>query len=281
MLKAIGFDLWETLITDTQELSRAQERLRLTRMETILRSRGHAAEAIMIERAYRALWHRCLELYWSVDVDVPCRRQIEHFLEHLGLDPAAFGEESLYELELAYANAAVDVPPALVPGADIVLRALRERGLRIGLISNTGRTPGYALREILRGHGLADQIDVMVFSNEHGACKPRPSIFEELRRGLGVAYDEMMFVGDNLHVDVYGAQQCGMKGVHFEPPVRGTAVAPPTGIEGSIVPDAHITRLEEVIDLVDVILGREDRERADEDRTLRPKGNSRALRRSG
>ncbi|HEX6178702.1 MAG TPA: HAD family hydrolase, partial [Thermoanaerobaculia bacterium] len=250
----IGFDLWETLITDTAELSREQERLRLTRMEAILTARGHAAEAVRIERAYRALWHRCLELYWSVDVDVPCRRQIEHFLEHLGLDPASFADEALDELELAYANAAVEVPPAIVAGADTVLPALRERGLRIGLISNTGRTPGYALREILRGHGLAEHIEVMVFSNEHGACKPQPSIFEELRRGLGVAYEEMMFVGDNLHVDVYGAQQCGIKAVHFEPPARGTAVAPPVGIEGSVVPDARITRLEEVIDLVDRLI---------------------------
>jgi putative hydrolase of the HAD superfamily len=254
MLKAIGFDLWETLITDTPDLSRAQERLRLTRMESILSARGHQSEAARIERAYRALWHRCQELYWAADVDVPCRRQIEHFLEHLGLDPGSFGEESLGELELAYANAAVEIPPSIVAGADIVLPALRERGLRIGLISNTGRTPGYALREILRGHDLARHIDVMVFSNEHGACKPQRSIFEELRRGLGVGYEEMMFVGDNLHVDVYGAQQCGMTAVHFEPPVRGTAVAPLVMTEHDIVPDARITRLEEVVGLADRLI---------------------------
>ena len=76
-LKAVGFDLWETLITDTPELSRQQERLRITRMEAILTARGHAAEAAMIERAHRALWHRCIELYWSDDRDIPCRRQIE------------------------------------------------------------------------------------------------------------------------------------------------------------------------------------------------------------
>ena len=66
----------------------------------------------------------------------------------------------------------------------------------------------------------------MVFSDEHGACKPRPSIFEELRASLGVEYNEMLFVGDNLYVDVLGAKRCGMRAMHFDPPVRGTAVAP-------------------------------------------------------
>lgn len=254
MLKAIGFDLWETLITDTPQLSRAQERLRLSRMEEILAARGRGAEAERIERAYRALWHRCYERYWAEDVDVPCRRQIEHFLEELELDPASFDSDALDELERAYAMAAVEIPPAVVEGAPLLLHALRQRGLRLGLISNTGRTPGYALREILRRAGLADHIDVMVFSNEHGACKPQPSIFEELRRGLGVDYGEMMFVGDNLHVDVYGAQQCGMRAVHFAPPVRGTAVAPPVGIEADVVPDARVTRLEDVIGVVDRLI---------------------------
>lgn len=253
MLRAVGFDLWETLITDTPDLSRQQERLRLTRMEAILRSRGHEAEAATIERAYRTLWHRCHQLYWSEDRDIPCRRQIEHFLEALDLDPRSFRDDSLDELEHAYASAAVEVPPAIVPGAAAVLPALRSRGLSIGLISNTGRTPGYALREILHTLGLAHFIDVMVFSNEHGVCKPQQSIFEELRRGLGVAYEEMAFVGDNLHVDVYGAQRVGMRAVHFVPPVRGTAVAPPVEMDEEVVPDARVTRLEELIGVIEIL----------------------------
>ncbi|HEX8618395.1 MAG TPA: HAD family hydrolase [Thermoanaerobaculia bacterium] len=250
MIKAIAFDLWETLITDTPELSREQERLRLTRMEEILRARGHGALAEQIEHAYRALWRRCHDLYWSSDVDVPCRRQIEHFLEELELDPALLDESVLAELEHAYAHAAVDVLPAVVEGAPAVLAELKSRGFAIGLVSNTGRTPGYALRPILAALGLAPSIDVMVFSNEHGACKPTPSIFEELRRRLGVAYEELVFVGDNIYADVHGAQRCGMHAVHFDPPVRGTAVAPPVEHGLEIVADAHITRLADLLHVV-------------------------------
>ncbi|HEX2835506.1 MAG TPA: HAD family hydrolase [Thermoanaerobaculia bacterium] len=251
MLRAVAFDLWETLITDTPELSRQQERLRMSRMEEILAGRGHADVADRIEVAYRTLWHKCQELYWSSDVDIPCRRQIEHFLEELQLDAHSFDEAMLSELEHAYAHAAVEVLPATVHGAAETLRELKARGFGIGLISNTGRTPGYALRGILDALGLAPSIDVMVFSNEHGSCKPQPSIFEELRRGLGVAYEEMLFVGDNLYVDVHGAQRCGMRGVHFVPPVRGTAIAPPVDHGLEIVPDARVTDLRDLLHVVD------------------------------
>ena len=249
MLKSVSFDLWETLITDTPALSREQERLRLTRMEEILTAGGYGALADRIEHAYRALWHRCQELYWSADKDVPCRTQIDHFLEELQItieDPA-----TLAALEDAYAHAAVEVLPAVVEGAPETLAALRARGLKIGLISNTGRTPGYALRRVLEELGLASSIEVMVFSNEHGFCKPVTSIFEELRRGLGLAFEEMAFVGDNLYADVHGAQRLGMVGIHFTPAKRGTAVAPHVEHGLEIVPDAVVRDLREVIAYVE------------------------------
>jgi putative hydrolase of the HAD superfamily len=251
MIAAVAFDLWETLITDSPASSRQQERLRLSRMEEVLRARGHGTVADRIEHAYRALWHRCQELYWSQDRDVPCRRQIEHFLEALELAPSAFDEAMLAELEHAYAHAALEVLPAAVDGAAETLAALKERGFGVGLISNTGRTPGSVLRSILGELGLAQSIDAMVFSNEHGHCKPRPSIFEELRRSLGVRYDEMVFVGDNLYADVHGAQRCGMRAVHFDPPVRGTAVAPHVDHGLEIVPNARVTTLAEVLSAIE------------------------------
>jgi putative hydrolase of the HAD superfamily len=261
MIRAIAFDLWETLITDTPELSRRQERLRLTRMEEILARRGFASTADEIERAYRRLWHRCQELYWSRDMDIPCRVQIEHFFEALDVDASSIDDATMHELEHVYANAAVEVPPRVVAGADDVLREMKSRGLRVGMISNTGRTPGSALRRILEGAGLAEAIDAMVFSNEHGACKPQTSIFETLRASLGVAFDEMLFVGDNPYADVLGAQRCGMLAVHFTPPVRGSAVAPPVDHGEEIVADATISDLRELPAVIDALTAEASRTR--------------------
>lgn len=245
MLKAVAFDLWETLITNTPDVSLAQKRARLTRMESVLLAHDHVAEAHRIENAYRSSWARLHELYWSADRDVPCRRQIEVFLEELGIDWEALEQATLDELERAYAGVAVDILPRLVTGAGDVLKEVHEQGLRTGLISNTGRTPGYALREVLKKLDLAPDLDAMVFSDEHGACKPTPSIFEELRIALAVEYQEMLFIGDNLYVDVLGAKRCGMKTVHFVPPLRGDAVAPHVPHE-PVDPDAVIADLREL-----------------------------------
>lgn len=250
-LKAIGFDLWETLITDSPDRSGQTKRLRLARIERILAQRGFGAEAARIEEAYGQVWQRCHELYWSSDVDISSRRQVEHFLEELRLECHRLGEEAVAEIEHAYANAAVELLPELVAGADAVLGALKKRGLALGLISNTGRTPGYALRAILDRLGVARYIDAMVFSNEHGLCKPQASIFEELRAGLGVDCSEMLFVGDNLYADIYGAQRCGMRAIHFLPRKRGVAVSPLTALPGPVVPDATITHLEELLAVLD------------------------------
>jgi putative hydrolase of the HAD superfamily len=240
-LRAVAFDLWETLITNTPDASRAQERTRLEGMAAILGKRVDE-----IEHAHRGVWSRCQELYWSRDEDIPCSRQVEHFLEALGMDVDA---ATFQALENVYAMAAVETPPSVIAGAAEVVPALKSRGYRIGLISNTGRTPGSALRVILDRLGLASSIDAMVFSNEHGVCKPRRSIFEALRSALGVDYGEMVFVGDNLYVDVHGAKSCGMFAVHFISPQRGTAIAPAVDHGLEIVPDATITDLRELHDV--------------------------------
>jgi len=251
MYRAIAFDLWETLITNDPTAAHSHRELRLERLGSILARSGFPAGAVQLDHAYRASWDVCQERYWSRDIDVPCRCQVEHFLEGLNLDPSSVGPSTLATLEEAYAMVAVDVLPALVPGADAVLRALRERDLRIGLISNTGRTPGYALRRILEKLELAPLFDAMIFSNEHGACKPQRSIFESLRSALGVRFEEMLFVGDNLYVDVHGAQQCGITGVHFIPAVRGTAVAPPVEHGMVIKAAATVRELREVLAFID------------------------------
>jgi putative hydrolase of the HAD superfamily len=243
MIKAIAFDLWETLITNSGHVTREHKRVRLDRIARILSTTTESLEV-----AYRQTWERCQELYWSVDKDVPCRTQIEHFVEALQLE---VDEPTMQALEDAYATAAVEALPTAVSGAQEVLSALTASGYRLGLISNTGRTPGYALRTILELLGLGQFFHAMVFSNEHGECKPQPSIFNALRASLGVEFDEMLFVGDNLYADVYGAQKCGMAAVHFVPPQRGTAVAPPVDHDHVIEPAGTIHDLRDLVPLLE------------------------------
>jgi putative hydrolase of the HAD superfamily len=249
-MDAVAFDLWETLITDTPRAARLQERRRLVTIERLLREAGRAHSAESIEAAYRHAWRRCNELYWSQDRDIPPRRQIEHMLEHLLASGDPLGEELVAAIEHAYAYAAAEDLPELVDGAADVVGALVSR-YPLGIISNTGRTPGWVLRDVLRKLGLAEAFRAVVFSNEHGECKPVRSIFETLRAALGAPADRIVFVGDNLYADVWGAQQAGMRAVHFDNPARGQAIGPRTREVGTIEPDATIRALRELPHLLE------------------------------
>ena len=89
------------------------------------------------------------------------------------------------------------------------LQALRTRGIRLGLISNTHR----CLASFQSHFDLDHLISVAVSSSDHGFMKPHPSIFRAALELMGVAPAEAVMVGDSLAHDVLGARQAGMHGV--------------------------------------------------------------------
>lgn len=249
MIQAVGFDLWETLITDTPEQSAAHEKMRLDGMSLVLREHGIDLPADRLEAAYRGMWVDCLNLYWSLDVDISTHKQIEHLLE--SAEVTSRDERLIDELAEIYSAPARELPSPLVDGASELLHQLRGRGLKIGLISNTGRTPGSVLRDVLAKREVLTLFDAVVFSNEHGYCKPQRSIFDALSTALRVPAEETVFVGDNIYCDVHGAQQAGMKGVLFIPQKRGGAVAPDVAHGLTITPDATIRDLRQLPEIID------------------------------
>jgi putative hydrolase of the HAD superfamily len=89
------------------------------------------------------------------------------------------------------------------------LKALSERNLRIGLISNSHR----CLESFQSHFELEGLIDVAISSSQHGYMKPHPSIFEAALKLAGVEAAESVMVGDSLSQDIEGARRVGMRGV--------------------------------------------------------------------
>ena len=83
------------------------------------------------------------------------------------------------------------------------------------LVSNTGRTPGIILRQILERHDLLRHFSVISYSDEIGYRKPDPEIFRRTLAALGAEARHAAHVGDNPDADVTGAQGAGMRGVHL------------------------------------------------------------------
>lgn len=90
-----------------------------------------------------------------------------------------------------------------------LLEALRDRNLRVGLVSNA-LDPPHLLHRDLEQMGVAQRLDVAVFSSEVGWRKPHPAIFERAVEAIGVEPETTLFVGDTLATDIAGAKALGM-----------------------------------------------------------------------
>ncbi|MFF8943532.1 HAD family hydrolase [Streptomyces sp. NPDC014864] len=119
------------------------------------------------------------------------------------------------------------------PDAAEVLRALRGRGIGVGVVSNIG----WDLRPVFRAHGLDAYVDAYVLSYEHGAQKPDPRLFETACAALGAAPRDVLMVGDNRRADG-GAAALGCA-VHFVDPLpvteRPDALRPVLDLVGGAV----------------------------------------------
>jgi HAD superfamily hydrolase (TIGR01509 family) len=105
---------------------------------------------------------------------------------------------ALYEVMLETWIPYDDAVPTLV--------ALKERGVKVALVSNVG----IDVREVLARAGLTDLLDAVVLSYEAGAVKPSLAIFQRALDALGARPDNALMVGDNPHDDA-GAALLGIR----------------------------------------------------------------------
>ncbi|WP_117237480.1 HAD family hydrolase [Thermus sediminis] len=100
----------------------------------------------------------------------------------------------------------------LVPGAEETLKALKERGYPLAVVSNWDAS----LPEILEVVGLRRYFDHLAVSALSGVAKPDPRLFQEALAALGVAPEEAVHVGDS-EADLLGARGAGMRAFLFDP----------------------------------------------------------------
>ncbi len=94
-------------------------------------------------------------------------------------------------------------------GAVETLKAIREQGLRTGLVSNVPM-PGVLYHAILAGHGLAEWIETFHFSYDEGSRKPSPAMVRHALAALGVEAERAVMVGDRRDSDVAAGRAAGV-----------------------------------------------------------------------
>ncbi|HEX7254766.1 MAG TPA: HAD family hydrolase [Gaiellaceae bacterium] len=137
---------------------------------------------------------------------------------------------------------------ALAASTHALLEALRARGLKLALVSNTA-SPEWLLLPVLERQGLVERVDAVVLSSEVGKRKPHPAIFERALAELDVRPERALFVGDRVDADVFGASRAGMRTVQA---LWFRADDVPAEVE----PDFQAFTQMDVLNVVDRLLGK-------------------------
>ncbi len=216
-VKAITFDLWDTLVRDnTDEPRRAQAGLRSKPAERrhLVWAALNGVEPIELEpvslaydtadAAFSLVWHE-LHITWNLD-------------QLLGVVLGGLGRElppdTLAGLIDEIGRMEVDIPPDVIEGAAEALAEL-SRSYKLAVVSDTITTPGTGLRQLLEGHGLAGYFSAFAFSDEVGHSKPHRDMFASAAGQLGVGLDEIIHIGDRDHNDIKGPQALGAMAILF------------------------------------------------------------------
>ncbi len=201
-IKAIGFDLFNTLITaDLAALNEAMHRL----TESLGQS-GFQLELDSFKKAYRESAIRFMNEARLEGKETHNRFWISSALVSLG--HAVTPEDvSISKAVESYFSTFFDYC-RVIPGTVEMLTRLKEI-YRLGLLSNFTHAP--AVTGLLDKLELAPFFDTVLVSGEIGYRKPHPLVFKMLVNNLGYENFQIVYVGDSLGPDVQGAIRAGLK----------------------------------------------------------------------
>lgn len=202
---------------------------------------GQRSERGLIE-AYREINGRLWRAFerGQVSPEQIKTRRFELLFASLGIesDAVAFGQRYLDHLAQA---------TYLLEGAEEVLEALRGQ-VGLALISNGLQA---VQRPRLARSTIGDYFDVVVISEEVGASKPSPRIFEVAFEHMGhPSKDAVLMVGDSLTADIQGGSDYGIDTCWFNPHGRPRRPDPQVGPDVDI--RYEIERLEALLAIVGV-----------------------------
>ena len=203
-IRAIGFDLFNTLITAEYHI--LDEAMR--RLIRSLRQSGLKFGDGPFKEAHQKAALRFIEKARDDGRETHNRLWISAALQSQGYDVPP-DDPRITGAVTAYFSAFFQ-RCHLIPGTKEMLGTLR--GLyRLGLLTNFTHAP--AAREIIDRAGLTPFFDVLLVSGELGFRKPHPLVFRRLIEHLGVEKNQILYVGDDPVPDITGARRAGLQPV--------------------------------------------------------------------
>lgn len=239
MIKAITFDFWQTLYQG-QKID-YDERLRRLKFNV---EQGNGITFTM-EQFQAAVYVARDEWSRAWEEDHRTLNAAEWLAVLLDELKTTLPSDHLQRVRSDIEESIVRDAPTLVDGAPELLEELSSR-YRLGIISDTGLTPGRMLRRIMETDEITGYFAHLTFSDELGTSKPHPDNFLTTLQALGAKPEEAVHIGDLLRTDVSGAQNVGMRGVQYV----GIQEDEITSLTRAVTPDAVIGDHVELFDLL-------------------------------
>jgi len=127
-----------------------------------------------------------------------------------------------------------------------LFEGLRERGVRVGVLSNTIWSRDYH-RAVFERDGVLDLIDADIYSSELAWTKPHPEAFRASAAALGVEPREAVYVGDRPFEDIHGSQLAGMRAIW----VPHSDIPAGQQVSVDATPDAVAHELLDILEILD------------------------------
>jgi len=218
VIQAVTYDFWDCIVQDESDEpkrsarglpTKVQTRLALFRDEVLAHHPEIGAERC--EAAFDHLNAR-FRFWWKEEHRTPSVEvRIDEGYSFLQIARTpGFGD-----IVAGWETMEVDIPPDLSPNVEVGLKGLKERGIKIGIVSDAIVTPGTLLRSILEQYELLHYFDDFVFSDEAGASKPDRKVFDLASKGLGVPVSAIAHLGDREYNDIGGPLGCGATGILY------------------------------------------------------------------
>ena len=191
-------DIWYNEETKTQAARRVQEMLAAASCAVHEEETAFCAhlmqgiadykswsEGQMLEKKPEEIW----SAYYLKEFNLPAQT-----IREMAEDIAGMWEVTYFHRELR-------------PGVQETLETLKERGYRLGVISNTASL--YSVFDVLAGYGIREYFENVTLSSVTGYRKPHPEIFRIALREMNVEATACAYIGDTISRDIIGAQTAG------------------------------------------------------------------------
>lgn len=238
MIEAITFDLWNTLFENI-----SYSDMRFDFLTEFFQNKSIFVNLTELQEIFYTQFE-FIDIEYKKDqfIHISTTERVTMFLKKLNL---RLTNNDINLVVNHFESIMLQKPALLKKGVIETLQNLKGK-YKLGLISDTGITPGKIIRKVLDDYGILSFFDTTIFSDETGYYKPHPIPFSKALKHLDCKNpNNAVHIGDLLETDVKGAKNYQMKTIWLRDSNKKDLIA-----KSDLNPDYIIEEITQILDII-------------------------------